>query len=158
MNTITRFLLLIVVAVAVVYLWQSLQRVPAQQTVSLQETSTSYTSEKGVTLTVTSPILGATVTSPLTVKGEVPGSWYFEASFPMVIVNWDGLIIGEGYATAQAQWMTPEMVPFVGTVNFDAGSSLIEGRQAVVGTLILQRDNPSGLPENDDAAEIPIRF
>jgi hypothetical protein len=26
------------------------------------------------------------------------------------------------------------------------------------GTLIMQKDNPSGLPEHDDAFEIPIRF
>ena len=53
--------------------------------------------------------------------------------------------------------MTQELVPFVGTIEFYEPLAQ-EGRQAVVGGLILQRDNPSGLPQNDDAVEFQIRF
>ncbi len=118
---------------------------------------TTFTSLKGVELIVTSPTKNSVVTSPLIVTGEAPGFWYFEATFPLAVVNWDGLIIGEGYAQAQDEWMTQELVPFVGTIEFYEPLAQ-EGRQAVVGGLILQRDNPSGLPQNDDAVEFQIRF
>lgn len=128
-------------------------------------TQTTYTSDKGVELIVTSPEPNAVITSPLTVTGEAPGFWFFEATFPIIVVNWDGLIIGEGYAQAQddpdttvgAGWMTEQMVSFVGTVEFYEPLAE-EGRQAIVGGLILQRSNPSGLSENDDAIEFSIRF
>ncbi|MFA4846120.1 MAG: Gmad2 immunoglobulin-like domain-containing protein [Patescibacteria group bacterium] len=113
---------------------------------------TEFISEQGVVLRVTSPLKDSFITSPLTITGEAPGTWYFEASFPLVLVDWDGLIIAQGHAEAQSNWMTEAFVPFVATLTFttpDYGEN---------GTLILQKDNPSGLPENDDAVEVPIRF
>lgn len=103
-------------------------------------------------ISITSPLPSSEISSPLIVEGEARGYWYFEASFPIVLTDWDGLIIAEGYATAQDEWMTEEFVPFEATLEFDTpeyGDS---------GYLILQRDNPSDLPENDDAFEIPIIF
>src|SRR6185436_520379 len=55
---------------------------------------------------------GDTVSSPLTVTGEARGNWYFEASFPAVLVDWDGKIIAQLPAQAQGDWMTQEFVPF----------------------------------------------
>jgi hypothetical protein len=75
---------------------------------------TVVTSER---VRVTSPLPNTFVTSPLTVTGEAAG-WYFEGSFPVTLVNWDGLIIAEGVATAQGDWMTSEFVPFVATLTF----------------------------------------
>ena len=121
------------------------------------ETQTTYGSEKGVELIVTLPTQNSVIVSPLTVTGEAPGFWFFEATFPLVVVNWDGLIIGEGYAQAQDEWMTQELVPFVGTIEFYEPLAQ-EGRQAIVGGLILQRANPSGLAKNDDVVEFQIRF
>ena len=82
----------------------------------------------------------------------------FEASFPVILTNWDGLIIAEGYATAEDSWMTEDFVPFVATIEFV--SPYQEGDEDFMsrGTLILKKDNPSGLPENDDALELPILF
>jgi len=101
-----------------------------------------------------SPKPGDTVKSPLTIAGEARGSWYFEATFPIVITDWDGRIIGEGYAEAQDDWMTEDFVPFLAEVSF----TLPDGVPNKNGTLILQKANPSGLPENDAAIEIPISF
>jgi hypothetical protein len=98
------------------------------------------------------PQPGAMVSSPLTIKGEARGSWFFEASFPVVITNWDGLIIGEGVAQAQGDWMTTDFVPFTASLTFTADPAAYSDR----GTLILRKDNPSGLPANDDALEIPV--
>ena len=95
---------------------------------------------------------GDLIESPLLVTGEARGYWYFEASFPIVLVNWDGLIIANGFATAQGEWMTEEFVPFEGTIEFTKPS------YGDNGALILQKDNPSNLPEFDDALEIPVKF
>jgi len=92
------------------------------------------------------------IESPLEITGRARGGWYFEASFPVVLVNWDGLIIAEGYATAEGEWMTEEFVPFRATLEFETPDY---GER---GALILQKNNASGLPEHDDALEVPIRF
>lgn len=46
--------------------------------------------------------------------------------------------------------MTEEFVPFTATLRFTSPGGH--------GTLILRKDNPSGLPEHDDALVIPVRF
>lgn len=114
----------------------------------------AHIASKADKIVLTSPQPYATISSPVTLKGEARGFWFFEASFPVVVVNWDGLIIGEGIATADGEWMTEDFVPFTATVNFTADPSGYSNR----GALILKRDNPSGMPENDDALEIPIVF
>lgn len=105
-----------------------------------------------------SPAPLAIVDSPLAVSGEARGYWFFEASFPVSLVDWDGRIIGEGIATAEGEWMTEEFVPFSATLEFDSPYRTGDPDFMRRGALILQRDNPSGLPENDDALEVPIRF
>ena len=101
---------------------------------------------------LTEPLANETIDSPLMITGEARGYWFFEASFPIQLTNWDGLIIAEGIATAEGDWMTADFVPFTASLEFtvpDFGER---------GSLILQKDNPSGLPENDAALEIPVFF
>jgi Immunoglobulin-like domain of bacterial spore germination len=105
-------------------------------------------------IVLSSPIPLSQISSPVTLTGKARGYWFFEGSFPVTVVNWDGLIIGEGIATADGEWMTENFVPFTATVNFTFDPETPYKR----GSLILQKDNPSGLPENDDALEIPITF
>src|SRR5690606_37433420 len=59
-------------------------------------------------LKLDTPIAGEVISSPLVVTGAAKGFWFFEASFPVILTNWDGLIIAEGVATAQGDWMTEE--------------------------------------------------
>ncbi|MFH1769676.1 MAG: Gmad2 immunoglobulin-like domain-containing protein [Parcubacteria group bacterium] len=101
---------------------------------------------------IDSPEEDEIISSPLEITGEAVGNWFFEASFPIVLVNWDGLIIGEGLATAQDDWMTEDYVPFTATIEFEVPEFGDNG------TLIFQKDNPSGLPENDDAVEMSVMF
>lgn len=108
--------------------------------------------EKANLIRITSPRPNQTVKSPLTIKGEARGFWFFEASFPISITDWDGKIIGEGYATAKGEWMTTEFVPFEAVLKFTPEKQTYSNR----GTLILRKDNASGLPEHDDALEIPV--
>ena len=95
-----------------------------------------------------------TISSPTVVTGEARGYWYFEATFPIVVVDWDGRIVGEGYAEAQSEWMTEDFVPFTAEITWTLPEEIYSKR----GSLILQKSNASGLPEHDDALEIPIVF
>ncbi len=98
------------------------------------------------------PLEGASISSPLKITGRARGTWYFEASFPVVLTDWDGLIIAETHADAKSDWMTTDWVPFEATITF---SKPAYGSR---GSLILKKDNPSGLPEHDAAREITIFF
>ncbi len=118
---------------------------------------TSHTPEaKNDLITVQNPQPNQVIASPLEIRGEARGTWFFEASFPIVLTDWDGKIIAEGIAQAQDEWMTEEFVAFRATLTFENPSWDADFSKR--GALILQKDNPSGLPENDDALEIPVRF
>lgn len=121
---------------------------PMQQTTP---TSTTYTSEKGVSVIVTSPSGGTKVTSPLTVTGSVPGSWSFEAQFPVRLIDSQGNLLDESPAKLQGDWMTDKHVPFSAVLSFGQGASN-------KGTLVLLKDNPSGLAQNNDSVVIPVEF
>lgn len=98
------------------------------------------------------PLPNQVITSPLIIKGQARGAWFFEASFPVVLVDWDGKIIAQGIAQAKSNWMTTEFVPFEATLSYVADQNVYSTK----GALILRKDNPSGLPANDDALEIPV--
>jgi hypothetical protein len=100
---------------------------------------------------VTAPTANATVQSPLTITGEARGNWYFEASFPVEILDANGKVLGTHYAQAQGEWMTENFVPFRSTLTFTSPTT-------PTGTLVLHKDNPSGLPEHDAQVRIPVRF
>jgi len=118
----------------------------------------AHIDSKAHLISLTTPVPLAVIESPLILTGQARGYWYFEADFPVVLVNWDGLIIAEGIATAQDEWMTEEFVPFTATLDFTNPYNAGDPDFMKNGAIILQRDNPSGLPENDDALEVPIRF
>jgi len=100
---------------------------------------------------VTAPSAGALIATPLTVAGEARGSWYFEASFPVRLVDGSGRQLAIVPAQAKGEWMTSNFVPFEVQLSFTPppGGG---------GFLILQKDNPSGLPEHADSLVIPVRF
>lgn len=98
-----------------------------------------------------SPQPNDTVASPLTVTGKARGSWYFEASFPVKLVDANGTVLASGPATAQGDWMTAEFVPFKITLSFPTPIT-------ATGTIELHKDNPSGLPEHEDQLNIPVVF
>lgn len=99
------------------------------------------------------------ISSPLTVKGEAPGTWFFEAEFPVVLTDWDGKIIAETSARTQEDWMTEEMISFEAELEFEKPYKEDDVQDFMKrGNLILQKANPSGLPKNDKAKEIVIFF
>jgi len=92
------------------------------------------------------------IESPLLVRGEARGNWFFEASFPIVLTNQNGLAIAQTIAQAKGDWMTENFVRFEAVLEFEKPEAENKG------FLILRKDNPSGLPENDDTLEVPIVF
>jgi hypothetical protein len=100
---------------------------------------------------VTSPVAGSLITSPLTVTGEARGTWYFEASFPVEILDANRNQVAITPAQAQGEWMTENFVPFLATLNFTPPAT-------DTGFVVFKKDNPSGLPEHDAQIEIPVRF
>jgi len=101
---------------------------------------------------INSPRPNAVIGSPLTISGEARGYWFFEGDFPVILKASDGEIIAQHFVTSQGEWMTENFVPFEGDLSFETPEF------GDTGTLILQKDNASGLPEHDDALEIPIKF
>ncbi len=90
--------------------------------------------------------------APLRVEGEALGSWFFEASFPIKLKDGNGTVIAEGLAEAEGKWMKDEFIPYAATLSFTHIPATEQG------TLVLQKSNPSGMPENDDAFIIPLTF
>ncbi|MFZ2836624.1 hypothetical protein D3C85_371620 [compost metagenome] len=111
-----------------------------------------FTSPKGVTVRLHDWTERQVISSPLVLAGEIPGSWSFEASFPVLLLDPARKTIGQAVAGLEGDWMTDNYVPFSSTLTFEAPSA------GGSGVLVLRKDNPSGLPENDDEIEIPITF
>lgn len=107
--------------------------------------------EKQDLITIDAPRPQTTVTSPLTVTGRARGGWYFEGVFPVELIDTHGNLLGSGQAHAQSEWTTDEFVPFTATIDFYQPSD-------TAGELILRKDNPSGLAENDDLLNVPVHF
>lgn len=109
-------------------------------------------SDKSDLIVVSSPVKGSEISSPLRISGRARGKWFFEGSFPVELVDEFGNTIAVGNVASQGEWMTEDFVPFLGTLQFN---NYIKGQK---GTLILKKDNPSDLPENDDLLRVPVIF
>lgn len=131
--------------------------------------------EKIDLIKLTAPRPNEIIKSPVTIEGEARGNWFFdgstaltinpeqnrrvETSFPVKLWDVNGKELAVGIAQAQLDgsadssdtWMTEGFVPFKATLEFDSP-------EIKKGLLILEKDNPSGLKENEDSLRIPIRF
>lgn len=107
--------------------------------------------EKTDLIRIDSPRPNTIVTSSLQVTGQARGYWYFEASFPVKLFDGDGNVLAQTPAQAQSNWMTNDFVPYKATLEFIAPAT-------DSGTLVLEKDNPSNLPQNADSLIVPVRF
>lgn len=101
---------------------------------------------------LSSPASGDLVVSPLVVRGEAPGNWFFEANLPLRLTDDAGHVLAQTGAQALDDWMTSADVPFSGTLIFATPTT------TTTGFLVVAKDNPSGLPEHDAAVSFPVRF
>lgn len=121
-----------------------------------EKTGVTYTEEPEVAVpvdavSVNTDNLSGIVAGPLVITGQALGTWYFEGSFPVIIVSPDGAELGRGIAQAQGDWMTTDFVPFSAEV-------VVDPRGNEEGVLRLSKDNPSGLAELDAHIDVPVTF
>jgi len=153
LKSMVRWLLVVAVAGGVFWLLKQTAMAPTQQSpeelLSKIELAADRLPERQIK--VASPKPNQTVLSPLTITGQARGSWYFEASFPVQLVDEEGTTLVSAPAQAQSDWMTDDWVPFSVTLTFDQP-------QTAAGQLILKKDNPSGQAENEARITVPVKF
>ena len=91
-----------------------------------------------------------TVLAKFTVTGEARGPWFFEASFPVEVLDKDGNRLAMEPATADGEWMTEEFVRF--SVTLDVGT------YAGPATVVFHKQNASGEAERDASVSYPIEI
>lgn len=107
--------------------------------------------EQSENIKIDSPKPNARISSPLIISGQARGTWYFEATFPLVIRDANGRELARSFAEAEGDWMTEDFVPFTANVEFSESTT-------ATGTIILEKANPSGLPQHAGSLNIPINF
>lgn len=90
------------------------------------------------------------VKSPIKISGQARGTWFFEGSFPIELVDTNGNALATSLATSTEDWMTENFIPFSATLEF------IKPTSTKHVLLILKKDNPSGLKEKDESISIPL--
>jgi len=141
------FLVILLIAVGGSYLlFNYLNKAPVQDPEIIIEPE-----KKSDLIYLETPLPDQTISSPLTISGQARGTWFFEASFPIQIYDDSGQLLGTAVAQADGDWMTEEFVPFQAELNFNYSTS-------TSGVLVLEKDNPSGLPEHDDDLRVPVKF
>lgn len=145
-----QIIIIIIVIALLVIAWQS-QNKEIEKVTSFEENIGNQLEKKDL-IRVTTPRPNDVIKSPLKITGEARGYWFFEASFPIVLLAQDGTVLLESYIMTENEWMTEDFVSFAATFQFEKPENIKSG------TLILKKDNPSGLPEHDDNLVIPIFF
>jgi len=103
-------------------------------------------------IVVDSPKAGEFIQTTFLVSGKARGTWFSEGSFPVNLKDENGNIVSQTAAGAEGDWMTEEFVPFSVYFTFTKPENVTKG------ILILEKSNPSGLPENAGQIEVPISF
>jgi hypothetical protein len=100
---------------------------------------------------VDTPLPNQTVINPITVNGYAKSSWYFEATFPIKVLDANGKVLGQAIGQAQSDWTSGGYIEFVASLKYSTPATS-------TGTLVLEKDNPSGLTQNADELRIPVKF
>lgn len=93
-------------------------------------------------ITVDQPQAKTVVKSPISISGKARGTWYFEGSFPIKLIDSKGVVIATGIAKANGDWMTVDFVPFTSTLSYTVATT-------TEATIVFSKDNPSGDPARD---------
>lgn len=147
MKKVILLLVLIIIAICTWFYFDS-QKNLAETTQDVLPPQITYINATSDLIEVELPFPGAVTGKEFGVIGKARGYWFFEGSFPIEL--WaEGKTIAVGIAQAEGEWMTTEFVPFKAEIKVPIdyiGPAI----------LILHKDNPSGLPENDASISFPI--
>jgi hypothetical protein len=150
MNKIVKYIAIIFAVIIIVLLGILIFVKPAQKPEQGPEPG-AFVSPNGH-LVIYEPNQTEVISSPVTIMGHVTGGgWFFEATFPVKIIDADGTILGQGPAQARGEWTSTGTVPFAATIPFTAPHS-------ATGMIVFSKDNPSGLPQNNESFSVPVRF
>lgn len=141
----------IIIAILLILLIVIPAKAPVEPNLNLAPTSTETIVGVSGLLVVDSPQPNSLIKSPLTVSGSARGNWFFEASFPVRILDAEERELGVVPAQAKSDWMTTDFVNFSAVLDFKTPTT-------ATGTLVFEKDNPSGLPQNDQKFEMLVRF
>lgn len=109
----------------------------------------SYTNSTENDIVPELPYPGAVTGKEFSIIGKARGYWFFEASFPVKVLDKDGNVLFVGPATAIGDWMTEDFVQFKIDVK-------VPENYIGPATIILQKDNPSDMREKDASISFPI--
>jgi len=111
----------------------------------------TYINSSNDLISVELPFPDAVTGKEFSVIGKARGTWFFEASFPIYVLDENGDSLAVAVAQAQSDWMTEDFVPFRADIKVP---------ESYIGpaTLILKKDNPSGLPEHDASISFIINI
>ena len=98
---------------------------------------------------VTAPMMGSHSKSPLTVTGIAPNNWFFEASFPVTLLDENNQTIAQAPAQAQSDWTVQGPVPFKAELSF----LVLQQTRA---TIVLQEDMPGENRGTPREVRIPV--
>lgn len=137
----TLIILLLIIIALVGYFFWSRTRVQAPDIV--------YSNASADLIKVEQPYPGAVTGKSFKVIGQARGNWFFEASFPIEVLDLKGARLAIAIAQAKSDWMTTDFVPF---------EADIETPENYTGpaVLVLRKDNPSGLAENEASISFPF--
>jgi hypothetical protein len=124
---------------------------PAELPQNNKEEENTDTQDYSDQIKVFTPAQGQLIESPLVITGEARGTWFFEATFPVRLIDSNGNELALHYAQAEGEWMTEDFVPFKSQIEFNKPDTS-------EGVLILEKNNPSDMREHDAQIEIPVRF
>lgn len=100
----------------------------------------------------TFPKYNQRITSPVKITGTVPAGWMFEGSLPIKLLDNNKKLITQGIAQEKipGSWQSGNPIEFESEIKFTT--------TATSGFLVIEKDNPSGLPENAKSFELPVNF
>lgn len=137
-------LFLFCIVTAVIFYWKNIKSLASS-------TGKQGMNSLGDLIQVISPKANEKISSPLVISGQARGLWYFEAVFPIRLFDDKGNEISKTQGRALSEWATNEFVSFRAELKFTASVG-------TYGTLVLEKDNPSGLTQNVQELRIPVQF
>lgn len=103
--------------------------------------------QAGRSIMLEEPLPEAIVTSPQTVRGTIPGDWYFGEEYPIVLQTDDGKVLAELFVAGLNEWDTQaNIIPFEVSLVFEETS-------ATSGVLMVGTDVGEG-----EKLIVPVQF
>jgi len=147
-NIIPIITVIVIIIVAIILVNQQTNQIVIENKTS-PSPEISIKNERIASVYLTNIERDSEISLPIEIEGQAVGKWFFEASFPAIVINNKEEIVAQGIMQAQGEWMTEEHVPFKGKLEKIAdytGPAFI----------VLKKDNPSGEARFDEDVRISV--